>query len=478
VFAFHLDAQWLKGGFVGVDVFFVISGYLITGILLTELEAGKFDLVNFAMRRIQRILPVLMVVVAATVTVWLIAFAPSQFSGSDASAVWAILGLANLHYWAEASYFATSAYDRPLLHTWSLGVEEQFYLVWPFAFWLLVRMSGKKKLQLAVAMGGLSFFGLVAAEIAVRRAPDAAFYLSHLRAWEFGCGATVAVLGPVNWIGARGAQAIRMTGLILIVGTAVWLDRTSSFPGLSALAPCIGAAMLLARTSYPTSTSALLSLPLFKQVGVISYSLYLWHWPAILFLTAWIGPRTNHAEIAALSIVICGTLAYPRFLHVGLRQQMVRYRTGPPRRDDACKLPMHMPKAGRDLRPRRLWNFLDPAKAQRIGVIMDAQFRGLIAVCPKHMHPCHTFAARQFSQESRGAGVCGVRHFRQQKRAVEFEGGASCQSRFTDVHSVNSFSAPETASATIVVSNCDPAGRCQAFRRMFPERSVVPARVL
>lgn len=270
VVAFHAGWSWSTGGFLGVDVFFVISGFLITSILMADLRAGQFSILKFYERRARRLLPALVLVTLATIPPAFLLMLPHQFEDFAKSVIGVGIFLSNFQFWWEAGYFSIAAELKPLLHTWSLAVEEQFYLLFPPLLLLLWRRN------LAVSLTVLAVISLIAAEWTVRRSPDAAFFLLPFRAWELFVGAISALL-PLR----KNALAAAF-GLGLILVTMVLYGHETRFPGLAALPPVLGTALVLS-TSRGTWVARLLSAPLLVAIGLISYSVYLWHQPLFAF---------------------------------------------------------------------------------------------------------------------------------------------------------------------------------------------------
>jgi len=278
---FHAHVTGFSGGYVGVDVFFVISGYLITRLLVADFEQGRYSLLLFYERRIRRLFPALFAVlaVASALGWWLLL--PDELRRFGASlAATSVFG-SNLLFWREGDYFAAPAESKPLLHTWSLAVEEQFYLFFPLLLPWLLRMPERTRAWAVALAMGLSF--ALAAWLVMHR-PATAFYLAPLRAWELLLGAVLA-LGLVPALPSqRVAELAAWTGIGLIVGSVVLLDKHSVFPGLSALAPCLGAALVIhSAQGHRTMVAAALSLRPVVFIGLVSYSLYLWHWVALAY---------------------------------------------------------------------------------------------------------------------------------------------------------------------------------------------------
>jgi peptidoglycan/LPS O-acetylase OafA/YrhL len=276
----HLRTR-LKGGYIGVDVFFVISGYLISSVILSEMAAGRFSVVRFYERRIRRIAPALLAMLAGTAALAYTYSVPSELDAFARSMLAALGSVSNFLFWNQAGYFDTPSALKPLLHTWSLGIEEQFYVVFPLLL-LAIRRWFPHRLQAAV--WGVTVLTFGAACIVTTRSPATAFFFAPLRAWEllFGTIVSQRYLPAVRGTAARnGAAAL---GLLLIVVPAAIYTAETPFPGLAALPPCVGAALLIAAGETGDSlVGRALSWRPVVFVGLISYSLYLWHWPLMVF---------------------------------------------------------------------------------------------------------------------------------------------------------------------------------------------------
>jgi peptidoglycan/LPS O-acetylase OafA/YrhL len=269
VVVFHAFPTVLGGGFVGVDVFFVISGYLITGIILSDIGAGNFTFSRFYARRVRRILPALAVVLAAVLAIGWLLLLPATYQSLGLHTVAGALFFPNLLSWKEVGYFDAAAELKPLLHLWSLGVEEQFYLVWPLVLLVLGRRRGWLTLGLFVLVAVSFLYSCFAA----RHQPAAAFYSPLSRLWELGVG---GILASTNWR-LKGGNVLSLSGIALIVGSAVLLKKTDLFPGGLALLPVAGSALVI------ISGSRILGHKWPVSLGLISYPLYLWHWPLLSF---------------------------------------------------------------------------------------------------------------------------------------------------------------------------------------------------
>jgi peptidoglycan/LPS O-acetylase OafA/YrhL len=293
VVLYHVGVPGPKSGFVGVDVFFVISGYLITSLLFLEAQQGRIDLTAFYARRVRRLFPAMLVVVAATLLLGAIFLLPifSEQTSLARSAIATSVYLSNFYFWRyTGDYFSSSTVFEPLLHTWSLAVEEQFYLVWPFLIIGLLKLGTRRNLRrdllvLLVALSAVSF-GL--SLWATHAQPEAAFYLMPFRAWQFGAGGIVAILLADRAPGrAALGWALSIAGLAAILVGGVMLHK-QSFPGWGALLPTLGAAAVIAGGQLaPTNfAAALLSWQPVRFIGLVSYSWYLWHWPLLAIARA------------------------------------------------------------------------------------------------------------------------------------------------------------------------------------------------
>lgn len=271
------------GGFVGVDVFFVISGFLITSLIHKELVAGTFDLTTFWTRRVRRLLPALSAVVVAVLVAGWFTYLPENFASlGEATAAQAVL-LSNFYADRHTDYFAAAPDTLPLLHFWSLAVEEQFYLVYPLALLLLARSR-----RLSVWFRACAFvfaLSLVLSVVGSHVRPIATFYLLPARAWELLLGALVVAVPNRNHVSPLLSEMGGIMGLVLIAYPALFYSSETLFPGLSALPPCLGAALIiLTNRNKPNFAGKTLSLRPLVFVGLISYSLYLWHWPLLCFV--------------------------------------------------------------------------------------------------------------------------------------------------------------------------------------------------
>lgn len=280
VVVYHAWPGILPGGYIGVSVFFVISGFLITYLIADEVTRGVFSISGFYARRMRRLLPAAVTVFVATFLVCVMVLAPDAFRGFGRSLVAADLLHANVYFAKTAGYFDAPSHEKPLLHFWSLSIEEQYYLLWPLLIaGLMPRIDRRVGLALLVC---LLLASLVSAETLARTHADKAFYAFAARAWELMTGAVLAVtihrLRPGRWL----AEALGVGGLAAILASCIWLDSSITFPGLAAVPACFGTAAVLASAFHrSTWSSRALSGRGMVYVGLISYSLYLWHWPIL-----------------------------------------------------------------------------------------------------------------------------------------------------------------------------------------------------
>ena len=295
VVLFHADLG-VTGGFIGVDVFFVISGYLITSLILKELGNGSFSLTNFWERRARRILPaVTVVVLVCLVTGWFVLL-PQDFDELGRATVWQSLFGANFYYWLSTDYFAGPSEEAALLHTWSLAVEEQFYVLFPLVLVLVAKLSGAKRPQIFITSFVLLFIASLALSVyAVPRMPVASFYLLPTRAWELLSGSLVAIV-PVHVLQRKKAlcEILSWVSMLCIIIPCFVYTKNTPFPGIAAIPPCLGTAIFIwssnqsGDSNHQLSANWLISKRGIVFIGLISYSLYLWHWPLFAFSHYWV----------------------------------------------------------------------------------------------------------------------------------------------------------------------------------------------
>lgn len=301
VILYHMGSALAPGGYVGVDVFFVISGYLITTVIRTEIDAGEFSILRFYERRARRILPALFATVLLT---WLIAlwvFMPDELRDMGASMVGVAAFASNILFWQQTDYFSGPVELKPLIHTWSLAVEEQYYILFPLFLMALARWGRRRYFWPTIVVAFVSF----AISLAMLRLdPSGNYYLLPSRAWELLVGSLLAY-GSLELRNRNWAEVLAAGGLVAILASVVLLDHDSPFPGYNALWPCLGAGAIIAAGSRgPTFVGRLLGWKPMVAIGLISYSLYLVHWPVIVFtryvLLDMPGPLGQVAMIVAM----------------------------------------------------------------------------------------------------------------------------------------------------------------------------------
>ena len=310
VVAFHAFPAAMPGGFTGVDVFFVISGFLITGVISKALAQDRFTFADFYARRARRILPALLVVLAACYAFGWFTLLPDEYRQLSKHIAAGMAFVSNFALWNEAGYFDASASSKPLLHLWSLGIEEQFYLVWPLALWWFARRR-HGALLLVVAVGAVSF----AINLATIHAwPVAAFYSPLSRFWELQLGCLLALLmrdwePNRNPMPRRNADVASIAGAVAIGLSIAFLDTRLDYPGWWALLPTVGTFLLIASGPEGWFNRVVLSRRILVGIGLISYPLYLWHWPLLSFASIiTTGTPSVGIRIAAVlaSVVLAG----------------------------------------------------------------------------------------------------------------------------------------------------------------------------
>ena len=281
VVVFHADSNLLGGGFVGVDVFFVISGFLITRIIHREVKENRFSLARFYERRVRRILPAFFAVLAVTTLISYFVVLPSSFKGVGRSISASSLSCSNILFWQEDGYFAAASEEKPLLHTWSLGVEEQFYIFLPLLVMLIARRSWKVQRIVYGLIGAVSF---IASCVMLPKDPSLVFYNLPFRAWELLIGSWLAIsplAGKLDDLSAGIKAKISAIGVVSILLVCVFYSRETTFPGYAAVFPCLGAACAIVGRGHGWAGKILTAKPM-VFVGKISYSFYLWHWPVLV----------------------------------------------------------------------------------------------------------------------------------------------------------------------------------------------------
>jgi peptidoglycan/LPS O-acetylase OafA/YrhL len=313
-------AQWIAGGFVGVDVFFVISGFLITRIILTQSRDNNFSSLDFYSRRVRRIFPALIVVLAASYAIGWFVLLPGGFSLLGENIAASVAFVSNLLQLTQAGYFAPEATENPLLHLWSLGIEEQFYIIWPL---VLVTILQSKRRQLWIAaIAAVSFSASLMIFLGYKAW---SFYSPAARAWELLAGGLIAdwyIDHPEsNQRSARFDDLLATTGIAAILAAAVLLNANSLFPGLFALLPVLGAGLIIVSPNSWINRNILSIRPI-VLIGLISYPLYLWHWPLLSYLSIVRNGVPTLLEVWG-TIIVAGVLSWLtfHFIEIPVRRQ-------------------------------------------------------------------------------------------------------------------------------------------------------------
>lgn len=316
----HARIPYFSGGFIGVDIFFVISGFLISKIIYTDVSAGQFSLWTFYERRVRRIFPALLVVIAFSFVAAHSLMLPDSYENYSQSVIATLLFSNNILLAITSGYWDLESAFKPLLHTWSLGVEEQFYIFYPFIVMFSARFS-KRWLIWTLIAGALVSFAMSVSLTA--RYPDASFYLLHTRAWELLMGAVLGTVG-VSAVPKPYYNIASAAGLSVIIACIVGIHEGVAYPGFMALLPCIGTILVLAFAVPGTLAYRLLSIRIFVGVGPISYSAYLWHQPVFAFARI-ASVREPNLSIMALLTAVTMAAAYLswRFVEKPFRSKSV-----------------------------------------------------------------------------------------------------------------------------------------------------------
>jgi len=284
VFA-HAGLPLAKGGYIGVDVFFVISGYLITTIILSEIESGKFSIVNFYERRARRILPVLFAVILVCIPFAVIFMVPNQLVSFSKSVTSATVFFSNFLFWSESGYFAEASKYKPLLHTWSLSIEEQYYLLFP-AFLMVFSKFGNSKIILLIFVFTVCSFSAVFFEEYLTEKPGIfAYFMTFTRIWVLFTGSLIAfyLYKKEKIIPTTYSNVLSAIGVLLIIYAVVSFNESTPYPSLYSLFPVLGTSLIILFCQKQTIIGKILSWKYFVGIGLISYSLYMWHYPVLVF---------------------------------------------------------------------------------------------------------------------------------------------------------------------------------------------------
>ncbi|WP_334645162.1 acyltransferase family protein [Escherichia marmotae] len=303
VLVFHAGFDVFPGGFIGVDVFFVISGYLITGIIFTQIDKEKFSFINFMFSRISRLYPSLLFTLLFVFIGCFLIYSPADFMNVQSSAVYALLSASNIFFANRSGYFDTSSEINPLLHTWSLGVEQQFYLVWPL---LILSVFFVKRSLVPILLIAVSIMSLLASQWATTNMQTEGYYWMPFRVFELSFGGIAFFIAKSYKFSSAIKEIMMTAGLVLIVGSAIVFSSGSQFPGYNAMIPVSGA--ILCILSHDSRfVGKIVTNKVSVRIGLISYSIYLIHWPLIVFYKYWIFREITNIEkasIIAISIIM------------------------------------------------------------------------------------------------------------------------------------------------------------------------------
>ncbi|MBW4933784.1 acyltransferase family protein [Marinobacter sp. F4206] len=311
VVLYHFNKDWVPGGFIGVDIFFVISGFLITGIIFKTLQDDSFSFQEFYLRRFRRILPATTFVVVCTLVFGWLVMLPDDLLDLTYSSVASIFMAANVYFWLflDTSYFAASSEFEPLLHMWSLGVEEQFYLLWPAIIFFAFRIDGKRGIILSAV--GLTLISFALSAWSVKEYPAFAYYMLPTRAGEllFGALTFLALSNSRIDLGRQFSVVASVVGAGLLVISLMTITRDIGFPGIASLLPTIATALLIFGGAFAGNpVSFALSLGPVRFIGKISFSLYLWHWPVLAFYRYAYGELGLWSGLICAAVIVLGTL--------------------------------------------------------------------------------------------------------------------------------------------------------------------------
>lgn len=319
VLIYHINNSWLPGGFVGVDVFFVISGFLITKIISNSIKEDKFSIKVFYTHRIKRILPVYFLVSSVSIGfAWLIYF-PNDLKDFANSLLSSTFFVSNLYFWKTSGYFAGSIDLKPLVHTWSLSVEEQFYVFWPLTLVLVYKFKSPiyTKLSLLVLISA----SLCLSYILSNSNPDFAYYSIVTRMFELIIGAVAAIYVKDSSIESK---SLSYLGLFLIIASFIFIDKNLSFPGIVAVMPSLGAVFLIISARSNSLPIKILETRVAVSIGIISYSLYMWHWPILSFARYYFTNLDTFRVISIVVLIFC--LSY--FTRYTVEQRVIRSKLG------------------------------------------------------------------------------------------------------------------------------------------------------
>lgn len=316
VILFHMSLSFIPGGFVGVDVFFVISGFLITGLIKDAVDKDRFSLSNFYIRRIRRLIPAAACTITVSFVFSTLLFSSEHLKSSAASSIAALFSLSNVWFWLESGYFDSSALTKPLLHTWTLSVEEQFYFVWPAA--LVFLLSARSRLVAPLMLFAAGCVSLYFAWAWIRLDPTSPFFLMPFRIYEFAIGALMT-WAPRNGLKNFLNELILLSGLVIVGWCMLTYTENTPFPSYYALLPCLGTAMII-YSGEARFSGLLLRNRAMTWVGERSYSLYLTHWPAIVFYTYYVFSQPTALDLAIIGLITLATAQFQyKYIEVPFR---------------------------------------------------------------------------------------------------------------------------------------------------------------
>lgn len=305
VLLFHVGFSSISGGFVGVDIFFVISGYLITGILVSGMEKGTYKYSTFITSRISRLYPTLLTILIICLLLGFLILTPNDYKELGISSLYSALSISNFHFMLGAGYFDTSYEVNPLLHTWSLSVEQQFYLIWPIIIFVAMKSGRKLAVSLIVIAGVIS---LLASQMMTKINPTQNYFMMPYRIFEFAAGGILFFIPNDKARNKLITTILFLIGVALIFYSAFYFDKSTPFPGLNATIPVIGSCLCILYSKH-TPAGYLLRNKLFVSIGIVSYSVYLIHWPLLVFYKYYVFRPINTFE--KISIVVASViLAY------------------------------------------------------------------------------------------------------------------------------------------------------------------------
>lgn len=311
VLLFHVGFSSISGGFVGVDIFFVISGYLITGILVSGMERGTYKYSTFIASRISRLYPTLLSILIICLLLGFLIFTPNDYKELGISSLYSALSISNFHFMLGAGYFDTSSEINPLLHTWSLSVEQQFYLIWPIIILAAMKSGRKLAISLIVIAGVIS---LIASQMMTKINPTQNYFMMPYRIFEFAAGGVLFFIPNEKARNKLISTILFLSGVALIFYSAFYFDKSTPFPGLNAMIPVMGSCLCILFSKH-TPAGYLLRNKLFVSIGIVSYSVYLIHWPVLVFYKYYVFRPINTFEKLSI-VVISVLLAYVSYAFI------------------------------------------------------------------------------------------------------------------------------------------------------------------